>query len=273
MKALNKPKAATIIIILVISVASLLPFYIMLMMTTYDTNRLYTGILLTPGNYLLNNVRKVLTSNFGIYFFNSFYIAMLSSLISVISSILCGYSLAKFKFRMRKAIFNFVLITMMIPGNLGIVAFIRLMRQFGWINTHYPLIIPAVANSFGVFWMTQFIKEAVPDEVIQAAKIDGASEIQCLLRIVLPFLKAAAITLFMLSFVYSWNNFLLPLIILNKPELYTVTLGIWELANLYKVDIAAQILALTVSLFPLFVIFLFSAKYFVSGLTSGAVKG
>jgi multiple sugar transport system permease protein/cellobiose transport system permease protein len=161
----------------------------------------------------------------------------------------------------------------MIPSQVGIVAYVVLLKYIGWTNTHYPLIIPAMANSFGVFWMSQYIKTAVPSEIMESARIDGASEYRIFFTIVSPLLTPALLTLLLLCFVGSWNNFFTPLIILNRSYLYTVPVGIFELKTLYKTDYAAQITALSMSLIPLTIIFIRTAKYFVSGVTAGSLKG
>jgi cellobiose transport system permease protein len=162
---------------------------------------------------------------------------------------------------------------MMIPGQLGLVAYIIEMRFLGLSGSLIPLILPWVANAFGIYWMTQFMKGAVPNEVLESARIDGCSEVGVFFRIALPFIGPAVTTLSLLVFLWSWNNYLLPLIIVNQPELYTIPLGITTLGNLYRTDLAAQILGLSIGTIPVLVLFAIGSKSFIRGLTTGSVKG
>lgn len=162
---------------------------------------------------------------------------------------------------------------MMIPGHLGLIAYVMEMKWFHLNNTHAPLILAGLNNAFGVFFMTQFIRSSVPTEVIESARIDGCSEPAILTRIVVPFLMPAISTLGLISFLGSWNGYLLPLVTINKPELYTLPLGIANLSTVFRTDYSASILGLTLGTLPLIILFLFGSKTLVRGLTGGAVKG
>ncbi len=273
---MSKYKLSNIILVVVlsvISIISILPFYIMIVMGTYYSEDLFTKIALLPQNYVLNNFKSILETNFFQFYWNSFYIAVLVTVLSVFVSALTGFAFAKYEFRGRKFLYNFVLATMMIPGQLGLVAFVVEMKNFHWTNTHLPLIIPAAASAFGVFWMTQYIKGSVPTEVIESARIDGCNEPLLFFRIVIPFIKPAIATLSMLMFLGSWNSYLLPMILLNKASLYTLPLGIIMLGSERRVDYAARILELSLGTVPLLIIFAFGSKSFIRGISAGAVKG
>jgi cellobiose transport system permease protein len=262
-----------IFILGIVSILSLLPFYLMTIMGTYFTNDLFTKLVYLPGNYFLQNLRTILHSKFFLFYWNSFYVAALSTVLCVFVSALTGFAFAKYKFKGQKGLYYFILGTMMVPSQLGLVAFAVEMRNFHWVNTHLPLIIPWAANAFGVFWMTQYIKGAIPDEILESARIDGCNEIGIFSRIVMPFIKPAITTLSMLSFLWSWNNYLTPLIILNKVEVFTIPLGISTLDSYYMTDYGARILALSIGILPLLVIFIVGSKNFIKGITAGAVKG
>ena len=245
----------------------------MMVMGTYQNEDLFQKIVVLPGSYLLENLKTVAASRFDLVYLNSLIVSVASTLLSVFVSAFAGFAFAKHEFKHKNKIFSAVLLTMMIPGQLGLVAYVIEMRYLGASGTLLPLILPWVANAFGVFWMTQFMKGAIPTEVLESARIDGCSDIGVFFRIVLAFIYPAITTLSLLVFLWSWNNYLLPLIIINKPELFTIPLGITSLGNAYRTDLAAQILGLTLGTIPVLILFAFGSKSFIRGLTAGSVKG
>jgi len=130
-----------------------------------------------------------------------------------------------------------------------------------------------MANSFGVFWMTQYMRSSLPAEMIESARIDGASDLRVFLQIALPLAKSALITLSLLAFLSSWNSYLLPLIMLNNQALFTLPLGLARLSSWTKADIGAQIMALSIGTMPIIIMLAFGSKQFIRGLISGALKG
>jgi cellobiose transport system permease protein len=259
--------------IAILSIFAFLPFYIMMIMGTYKNEDLFASIVVIPGTYLLENLKTVASSHFEIIYMNSLIVSIVSTVLSVFVSAFAGYAFAKHDFKYKNKIFVFVLFTMMIPGQLGLVAFVIEMRALNLAGSLLPLILPWVANAFGVYWMTQFIRSAIPNEVLESARIDGCSDIEIFFRIVLAFIYPALTTLSLLVFLWSWNNYLLPLIVINKPELYTIPLGITSLGNAYRTDLAAQILGLTLGTLPVLLLFAVGSKSFIRGLTAGSVKG
>ena len=256
-----------------ISLLVIMPFYIMFVMGTHYSEDLFKGIVIIPGRNALENLMTVLKNNFFKFYWNSIYVAVITTCVSVFISSMTGYALAKHEFKFRKTAFYFIVMTMMIPHQLGLVAFVIQMRYMGLTNTHIPLFLQLATNAFGVFWMTQYIKSTVPTDVIESARIDGCNEFRVFLQVILPYIKPAISTLSMLVFLWSWNNFLLPLIILNKVNLLTIPLGIMKIGQLYRVDYGARLLALSIATIPIVIIFVAGSKTFVRGLTAGAVKG
>jgi len=259
--------------VLLFTVFSLLPFYMMMMMGTYQNEELFTGIKLFPGNYLLQNLQTVLSVNYFQFYKNSLYIAVIAGIGGAFTSALAGFAFAKYRFRYKKTLFLIVIGTLMIPHQLGLIAFVAEMKWFGMFNTHWPLMIPPMANAFGVFWMTQFIGSSVPDEIIESCRVDGCHEFRIFLQIILPIIKPAITTIFLLLFLGSWNNYLTPLVLLNKENLYTVPLAISMLGNLYRVDYAARILALAIATVPMIILFIACSKSLLRGITEGSIKG
>ncbi len=260
-------------LIALISILSITPFYIMVIMGTYQNEDLFKKMVLVPGNYFIQNFHTVMQTNFGQIYWNSIVISVSSTFLSVLVSTMAGFAFAKHQFKHKNLLFSIVLLTMMIPGQLGLVAYIIEMRFLGLSSTYLPLILPWIANAFGVYWMTQFMRGAIPTEVLESARIDGSSEISTFFRIALPFTLPAITTLSLLIFLWSWNNYLLPLIIINDPDRYTIPLGITNLGSAYRTDMAAQILGLSLGTLPVLVIFAIGSKSFIRGLTAGSVKG
>jgi ABC-type glycerol-3-phosphate transport system permease component len=267
-----KPFVFTLAMILV-ALAFVFPFYAMIMMSTQVNEDLYKGIPLLPGKYLVENIKTVFAARFGIFYANSFIVATSATLLSVAVSTLTGYAFAMYRFRFSKQLFSFILVTMMVPLQLGLVAFVVEMKAIGWMNTFLPLIIPPAATGFGVYWMRNYIGSSLPIELLESGRLDGASELRILYRISLPCIRPAIFALLMMNFAANWNGFLVPLIVLNKPETYTIPIGIITLNSAYRTDLAARIAALTIGTIPLVAVFLASSKSFIQGLTMGAVKG
>jgi len=259
--------------LVIVAALSLLPFYIMAMMGTHPTHRLYTSIAYYPGDALMDNLRTVFGNHFLRVYANSLYISGVSAFLCVIVSAAAGYALAMYRFRFRNALFRFVLFTMMVPSQLGLVALVIEYRHLHLLNSHWGLILIWAAVPFGVFWMKQYIQGALPVELLESARMDGCGELRLFWQIVLPYVMPAVVTLSLLIFLWSWNNFLLPLIVINKPELFTVPLAISALRGMYTTNYAAQMLGLTLGTLPLIVLFIVGARYFVSGFQAGAVKG
>lgn len=260
-------------LISIISLVSLVPFYIMIIMGTHSTEDIFSKINLLPGSHLMENCRTILSSGFLRYYWNSLHISVLTILISVFISALSGYAFAKFKFPLKKLLFGFIIINMMVPPQLGLIAFVIEMKHMNLIDTHIPLIMVYAASTYGVFFMTQYLSSSLPNEVIESARVEGCSEWGIFFRIVLQFAMPCMSTLAIIVFMWSWNSYLLPLVMLNQRESFTIPLGIATLGNYYRTDYAAQICGLSIGTLPLILLFSVGSKYFVKGLTAGAVKG
>ncbi len=259
--------------LILIGLLTVIPFILMLNISTYETNDVYKQLPILPGSYLLENFKTVMSTNFLVFFKNSFFVSAVSICITLLFSSIAGFAFAKYTFKGRNALFIIVLATMMLPPQLGLIAYIWEMRIIKLNQTLIPLILPWISNTFGVFWMTQYIKSAVPDEIIDSARVDTGNDINVFFRIVLPIIKPGVMSLGLMCFIWAWNDFLLPMVMITKKELFTIPLGMATFSNMYKVNYSAQILALTISLTPVFVLFFAGSKQLISGLTAGAVKG
>lgn len=262
-------------LITLIAAIFLFPLYWMMVLATQSNSNIYNfPPPLWFGVALYQNWQRLIHGlNLGLAMWNSFYVATFATILVLLVSSFAGYGFSRFTDAPgNKVIYRFMIGTLMIPGTVGLIPWFMLMKWFGWLNTYWPLIIPGAANAFGIFWMTQFIRESVPQELYDSARIDGASDWRIYYQIVLPLIRPGLSALGVLNFLGAWNNFQIPLIILNDKTKFTMPLALTELNSLYSTDTAAVMLGTAVSVLPIIVAFLFGTRYFISGLTSGAVK-
>jgi len=227
-----------------------------------------------PENPVLDNYRVIIQEkNLARVMVNTITIALFSTLLSLFFTSLGGYGFAKFNFRGKKTLFAILLATMVIPGAVMMVPSFVIMRTFGWVDTFLPLIVPGAANAFGIFFFRQYIS-SINNELMDAARIDGATEFRIFRSIIAPIIAPGMVSLGLIFFMASWNNYLGPLIYLKSPKNHTITLAINALIGGAGLTAWGQQMAMSViSLIPLLIIFLIFQRQFVEGITAGAVKG
>jgi len=259
--------------LILVSIFSIIPFYFMLSMATHTTSEIYKGNVFIFGSHLINNVKTIVAGGFLRYYWNSLYTSVLSAILCIFISSLTAYAIAKYEFKFKKFITSFIVATMMIPSQISLIGYTIEMKNLGLINSHLPLILVWASSAYGVFFMMQYMKSSVPTELIESARMDGCNEFTIYARIVLPLIRPAVGTMFMLVFLWSWNNFLMPSTIISSSSKFTVPLGIQTLATAYTQDWGARGAALAIAVIPLLIIFAVGSKYFIKGLAAGAVKG
>jgi ABC-type glycerol-3-phosphate transport system permease component len=208
---------------------------------------------------------------FGRFFLNSVFVSTASTLLTLFFCSLGGYAFAKFMFPGRGPLFAIVLGSMMIPFHLLLVPLFALMDNLNWFDTFRAIIVPFSASAFGIFLLRQYT-QSVPDDLIDAARIDGCGEFGIYWRIILPMVKPALGTLTIFTFMASWNNFLWPLIILRTDEKYTLPLGLANLVGVYSQEYGMLMAGTLLSTLPIIILFIAMQREFVSGITLGAVK-
>lgn len=271
---MKKTKAfLTYLLLGIITLISLYPFYTMIIMATYRSENLFQQIPILPGNYFLENLKVVMSANFAQTYVNSLLIAVISTVVSVLVSGMIGYGINVYQFRLKKIIVSFIMLTMMVPTQISIIGYMIEMRKMGFQDSLWPMIFVWFAHGFGAFWMIQFIQTSVPMEIIESARIDGSGEFSTFLKIAFPCIKPAVTTLSLLVFLGSWNSYLYPLVFSNREELYTIPIFIKSLSNMYRTDYGAQLVGLSLSIVPVVILFVICSKTFIKGLTAGAVKG
>ncbi|MCD7722442.1 MAG: carbohydrate ABC transporter permease [Clostridiales bacterium] len=263
----------TTIFLFVLAAFTILPYYIMICMGTHTNAELFRGVTMFPGCALWDNLKTVASSSMGRFYINSLIASTVATFVGTMTSAMAGFALSKYRFKGREFYINAIMVLLMVPSQISLIAYVVEMREMGLMNTLWPVIIPFSYSAFGVYWMKQSIDGSVPNEVIESARIDGASEGRLFFSIVIPYIRPAIVTIALLLFLWSWNSYLLPLITINDMDWYTVPLGVAMLNGMYTTDYAAKILALTVGTFPLIIMFIFGSKYFLRGLTGGDIKG
>jgi multiple sugar transport system permease protein len=251
------------------------PFYYMLVTATHRS----TTILRLPpplwfGDALVQNYNELLANlPFWNSLFNSFAIAAIHTILVLFFCSLGGYGFAKFRFPGRNGLFAFLLATLMVPGAIGLIPSFIIMRNLGWMDSWNPLIIPGIANAFGIFWMRQYIEQAIPNDLMDAARIDGAHEFRIYWNIIVPVIVPALAALAILTFIGKWNDFFFPLLILKDEAKYTLPVALSTLRSLRGTEIGVQILGAAGAIMPILIVFIVASRQFMSGLTAGAVKG
>jgi multiple sugar transport system permease protein len=255
----------------------LFPFYYMLIAATNDSTALYS---FPPPLWLANNlsINFVNLQKFEYFFLsiiNSVIIAVLATVTQIFFCTIAGYAFARYEFRGKNALFVLILGTLMIPKFFNIIPYFQMMVVFKWINTYLPLIIPNMANSFGIFLMKQFIESTVPVELIEACKMDGLTTPQILFRLVFPIEKPAIAVLGTIVFIGSWNDFMMPLIMLPNKEMFTLPLALHSLrANLGALGgDGVMMLANLIAVGPIFLVFIFASKQIIGNILAGSIKG
>jgi multiple sugar transport system permease protein len=263
------------LLLLAASILFLFPFYWMVVSSFKPTEELFSSsIHLLPMQptlenfvYAFNNAPMLRALG------NSFFIATAFTMFSLFLCSLAGYAFAKYDFPGRKWLFRFLLATMMVPFVVGMVPSFIIMSWFGWINTYWALIIPGAASAFNIFLFRQYI-QTVPDDLIDAARMDGAHDFEVYSMVILPLIQPALITIGLMTFFGSWNSFLWPLIVLRSREMYTILLAVNTMpAARFNTPWGAVMAGSTFAVFPLVVLFLLLQRYIVSGLMLGGVKG
>jgi ABC-type glycerol-3-phosphate transport system permease component len=261
--------------VLLTSAFMVFPFLWMLVSSLKPFEEIFAGDTFLPSDPTLANYRSLFAQSDALRkIWNSLFIAATGTALSVFLCALGGYAFAKFRFPGRAALFGLMLASMAIPFAVVMVPLFVMMRNvFGWIDTPWPLIVPGAANAFGIFFMRQYMF-SVPDEMLDAARVDGASEFGIFLRIVLPTTVPGLVSLGIIFFMASWNNFLWPSAVLRSPENYTVPLMLRSLQGPPGRDAFDVLMAgSVVSLLPMLVVFLALQRHLIAGITAGSVKG
>lgn len=207
------------------------------------------------------------------YLLNTVKTTSLAVLGNVISAPMIGYAFGKLKWPGRDKVFLIVMATMMLPFTVTMIPLYSLFSKIGWINTYIPLVLPDfLGKAYFIFLMRQFYL-SLPEELLEAARIDGASELWIYMKVAVPLVKPAIVTVALFSFVWSWTDFMGPLIYLTRSEKWTISLGLSQFTNSYGVDWALLMSASAIAIIPMVILFFFLQKYFMEGSMNSGIKG
>lgn len=279
-----------VILVAVLGVALvyfLVPFYWLIVASTKTNAELSStfGLWFGSGNALWDNIVSVWTAVDGVYVLwlrNTAFYSITAAVGAALIATLAGYAFGKFEFRGRKTLLAVILVSVAVPVTILIVPLFLMLARMQLINTPWAMILPSMVSPFGVYLMWIFAEETLPIELIEAARIDGAGEFRIFTRIALPLLAPGFVTVLLFSFVGTWNNYFLPLLVYSDPQFYPLTVGLaqWNLqatagigsGQLYATH-AMILTGALIAIIPLTLAFLFLQRYWQSGLTFGSVKG
>ena len=258
----------------VVLLASVFPLWWSFVIGSKDAAAINSGeVSLLPGGNFIENARTVITTlPFWRAFLNSVIVSTVVAGAVVLLSTLAGFAFAKLRFRGRDALLVIIIATLCVPTQLGVVPLFIVMAKLGWIGGLWAVIMPALVSAFGVFWMTQYLREALPDELVEAARVDGASTLRIVWSVALPAARPGAAMLGLFTFIATWTNFFWPFIVL-EPGNPTLPVALQQLQAAYYVDYSLVLAGVVLAALPLLIVFFVAGRHLVSGIMQGAVKG
>ena len=263
----------TMLIILLI--ICILPVWILIVNATRSTAQIQQGISLIPSNNLVANWENLTNRGFSIIrgFFNSAIISVSVTVLTVYFSMMFAYAIHVYDFSYKKLLYGFVLILVMVPTQVSVIGFYRYMSYLKLTNTYIPLILPAIAAPGSIFFAKQYLEAVIIKDLIDAARIDGCSELGIFHKVMLPIARPGAFTMGIFAFVASWNNFFTPFIMISKMPKYTLPMLVQTLrGDTYRTEYGSIYLGLAVSIVPIIIVYAIFSKYIVNGIAMGSVK-
>ena len=272
----RRPGWLTYLMLALFIVISVTPLYYAFLLSTSTAADIAQNPIPSPipQGHFVENVGRVLNAGIGFWqaLVNSVIVSVVTSLAVIFFSTLAGYSFAKLRFRGRNGLLAFVIGTMAVPTQLGVIPLFIVMSNLGWVGTLQAVIVPGLVTAFGVFWMTQYLSEALPYELIEAARVDGCSMIRTFWHVALPAARPAAAMLGLFTFVGSWTNFFWPFIVLGSTN-PTLPVALQLLQASYFKDLSLIMAGVVLATVPLLLLFVVAGRQLVSGIMQGAVKG
>jgi len=265
----------TYVVLIVAVLLAMAPLYWMFVVGSNDSSAVskFPPVFLPGGNFgrNLRTIESIVP--FGQSLINSAIVAVSVAMLQVFFCSLAGFAFAKLQFPGRRTLFVFVIATMAVPSQLGLVPMYMIMSRLGWIDSLQALIVPGAVSAFGVFWMRQVVVGSIPDELIEAAKVDGCSILRIYRSVVLPNIRGSAAVFGLFAAMAAWNDFLWPLVILNSPDRFTSQVAIQQLRTQYTIDYSTVMTGSVLATLPLLLLFAIAGKQLVAGIMEGAVKG
>lgn len=262
----------------ILTLLSIIPFLIMLVDATRSMVQITSGVSLFPGKSLSNNLHILFGYDFNIWhgMFNSAFVAIASTVISLYCSALAAYALVAYDFKGRRLIYGFIVALIMIPTQVSMIGFYEFMIKLNLLDNFLPLILPGMAAPATVFFLVEYMSTVYNKDYADSARLDGASELKIFHRIMLPMMKPGLATMAIFGFVFSWNNFLMPLILISKQSLYTLPMMVQTMTAMgsggHTVEWGSIYAGLSITVIPIIIVYLILSRYIVGGQTEGGVK-
>lgn len=274
---LHARRVIAYIVLGIITFFCLFWFYILFINATRSNGELQAGFTLVPSTHLVENWKNLLAGTLPVWsgMFNSLIISTCSAALCVYFSTMTAYAIHAYEFKLKKFIYPFILLIMMIPTQVTALGFVQLVSKMKLENSFIPLIVPSVAVPVTFFYMKQYMESSLPLSLIEAARIDGSGEFHTFNVIVLPLMKPAIAVQAIFTFVSSWNNYFTPALILHDDKKKTLPILIAQLraADWLKFDMGQVYVMIAFSIFPVIVVYLILSKHIVQGVALGSVKG
>ncbi|MBD7949255.1 carbohydrate ABC transporter permease [Oerskovia rustica] len=274
----ERPSGAATAILLVGALYCLLPVLWVVVASTKSGSELFSTFTFAPSTHLLDNVSDLNAYRGGLFWrwmANTALYAGVGAMLSVVVSAMAGYALAKYRFRGKTAVFNMLLAGVLVPGVVLAIPQYLLMAQVGLTNTYWAVLLPSIISPYGIYLARIYAGASIPDEIVEAARTDGASELRTFAQVAMPMMAPGLVTVFLFQFVAIWNNFMLPYIMLGDDKLFPLTVGLSGLLNQGASQPALYTLVITgalLSIVPLVALFLLLQRYWQVDLAAGAVK-
>ncbi|MDR2479748.1 MAG: carbohydrate ABC transporter permease [Treponema sp.] len=266
-------RTITILILTCSFFLSVLPFYWLLISAVKPASEIFSKPSFIPEKITLENFGQLFSKTMFLRnIYNSIIIASFYAASGVIICSMAGFGLAKYPSRIKKFVFALVIAALLIPSSVLVVPIFILVTKFHIANTYQGIILPFLANSFGVFWMNQYIS-GVPNELLQAARIDGAGDLRIYSNILLPAIRPGIAALAIFLFMQQWNDFLWPLVVLSTENMYTIPIALSMLKGVYSMQWGQLMAGAAISVLPFVVLFILLQKYFIAGILAGSLKG
>lgn len=271
----NLLRALVYTVLVLLLLVTIIPIWILMVNATRSTVEIQQGLGFLPSTHMIENYNILLGRGLNLWrgFGNSLFLSISVTVISVYFSLLTAYGLVVYDFPGKKAFYNFIVVLVMIPMQLSIIGFYQYMSKLGLTDSYAALILPSIASAGAVFFGKQYLEAVVIQDLIDAARIDGAGELSIFHQIMLPIAAPGAFTMGIFAFIGSWNNFFTPFIMISSIEKYTLPMLVQTLrGDVYRTEYGSIYLGLAITIVPIIIIYAMFSRYIVSGIAMGSVK-
>lgn len=263
------------VFLVLLLITTILPIWLLLVNATRSTTEIQQGISFLPSKYMLVNYNILSNKGLNLFrgFSNSLYISVSTTILSVYFSFLAAYGIVVYDFKGKRFFAGFVVLLVLIPMQLSIIGFFQYMSRLGLVDNYASLILPSIASAFALFFAMQYLESVVIKDLVDAGRVDGASELAIFHRIMMPLAMPGAVTLGIFTFIASWNNFFNPFILISSIQKYTLPMLVQTLrGDVYRTEYGAIYLGLAITAVPVIIIYAFFSRYIINGIAMGSVK-